>query len=178
MDLTKAIKNRRSVRKYQARKIPKKIIREIIDIAKYSPSANNRQPWKFVVITDKEYMGKLSGAIKKKMDVRYPRYRLGIKKDPILHNAPTLVIICGPKDKWANIDCVITSQTMMLYAYSIGIASCWMGFVKEFLESNKKEAKKIGVPNNYSVHVSLVFGYPDVKPIIPLKKTPEIIKWF
>ena len=52
MELKETIKNRRSIRKYKNSKISKEIIDDLIDCARLAPSAKNRQPWKFVIVTD------------------------------------------------------------------------------------------------------------------------------
>jgi nitroreductase len=51
MDIEKAITSRKSIRKYKPDPVPKKILREILQIAQRAPSAMNTQPWEFVVIT-------------------------------------------------------------------------------------------------------------------------------
>ena len=51
MDIEEAIKARKSIRKYKPDPVPKKILREILQIAQRAPSAMNTQPWEFVVIT-------------------------------------------------------------------------------------------------------------------------------
>ena len=50
------IKKRRSVRDFQDKQIDKDILKEIIQAGKYAPSAKNDQPWKFIVITNEEYI--------------------------------------------------------------------------------------------------------------------------
>lgn len=52
MELKETIKNRRSIRKYKNTEISKEIIEDLIDCARLSPSAKNRQPWKFVIVTN------------------------------------------------------------------------------------------------------------------------------
>ncbi|MBW2637117.1 MAG: nitroreductase [Deltaproteobacteria bacterium] len=51
MDIEEAIRSRKSIRKYKTDPVPKKILREILEIAQRAPSAMNTQPWEFVVIT-------------------------------------------------------------------------------------------------------------------------------
>jgi len=51
MELKETIKNRRSIRKYKDIDISKEIIEDLIDCARIAPSAKNRQPWKFVIVT-------------------------------------------------------------------------------------------------------------------------------
>ena len=45
-----AIKERRSVRKYLARPVPKEAIEEVLVAAGWAPSAHNAQPWRFIVL--------------------------------------------------------------------------------------------------------------------------------
>jgi len=53
MELTQAIKGRRSVRKFKADKVPKEIIGDILTKAQWAPSWGNTQPWEFYVLTGK-----------------------------------------------------------------------------------------------------------------------------
>jgi len=53
------IKNRRSVRSYKADPVPQEIIQQVIEAGNYAPTGNNRQAWRFVVVTDPEMRGKL-----------------------------------------------------------------------------------------------------------------------
>ena len=46
-----SIENRRSIRKYKSREVPKELIEEIIRAGMLAPSSKNRQPWKFIVAT-------------------------------------------------------------------------------------------------------------------------------
>src|SRR4030067_2073877 len=50
--VTDAIKNRRSTRKYSPKPIAKKILTEILEAARWAPSAHNAQPWRFIILTD------------------------------------------------------------------------------------------------------------------------------
>lgn len=52
MELKETIKNRRSIRKYKNTEISKEIIEDLIDCTRLSPSAKNRQPWIFVIVTN------------------------------------------------------------------------------------------------------------------------------
>jgi len=52
MDAIEVLKTRRSVRTYRSGTVPKEILEEIIDCGRLAPSANNGQPWEFVVVTD------------------------------------------------------------------------------------------------------------------------------
>jgi len=53
MELISAVKGRRSIRKFQTTEIPRDIIREILDSARWAPSWGNTQPWEFYVLSGK-----------------------------------------------------------------------------------------------------------------------------
>lgn len=78
---------RRSIRKYQDKKIDKAVIEEIIKAAQYSPTAHNKQPWEFLVIDDKEFLANL----------RHIQRWTSFAKD-----AACVVIVCGDVEKSFN----------------------------------------------------------------------------
>src|SRR5229473_3672823 len=53
-DLAMQLKSRRSVRKYQARPVPRELIEQVLEAARWAPSPHGRQPWRFVVLTREE----------------------------------------------------------------------------------------------------------------------------
>ena len=61
MDAIEALKGRRSVRVYDEKPVPREIIEEIVDTARLAPSANNSQPWEFIVVTDRDMRAKVAG---------------------------------------------------------------------------------------------------------------------
>ena len=63
-DVLKNIYSRRSVRDYLPDDVPDDIIRELIRAGTYAPSVANKQPWRFVVIKNRELMNKLSDKAK------------------------------------------------------------------------------------------------------------------
>jgi nitroreductase len=54
MNVLDAIRTRRSVRKYKPDPIPDKDLKVILEAAQLSPSAGNKQPWKFIIVKDSE----------------------------------------------------------------------------------------------------------------------------
>jgi len=61
-DIIDAMKNRRSIRAYEAKPIPREVLNTIIEAGNEAPSAMNSQPWRFVVVEDVEKKKKLLGA--------------------------------------------------------------------------------------------------------------------
>ncbi|MFZ5942972.1 MAG: nitroreductase family protein [Bacillota bacterium] len=69
MDLIASIINRRSVRQFLDEPVPHSDIEEIIEAARWAPSASNKQMWKFVVVKNKDILDKMSQAVKEKVDL-------------------------------------------------------------------------------------------------------------
>jgi len=198
-EVIKCIKSRRSIRNYREEALPKETIEKIIEAGKYAPSAENRQPWKFVVITNKELMKELSEETKKQIEwilKKRRKFRKKYKeleeretllflqavakssKDVIFHEAPVVIFIITEDRAFNDESCACAAENMMLAAWSMGIGSCWIGFAK-FLEMNEEAREKIGVPSNHHIASCIVFGYPEKVPKKPLPRKPTsgIMKW-
>ena len=154
MSLLDVILRRRSIRRYENKEIPKDVLDKIVEAGRQSPSAANRQPYHFVIVTDSE--------IKKELKGRFSRF---------LKDAPVVIVGCAnPKalltGKWATVDTTIALENMVLAAWSLGIGSCW---IESFNEEKAKKLLKI--PENWKVVALVTFGYPAETPK-PRKKKP------
>ncbi|MEW6424306.1 MAG: nitroreductase family protein [Bacillota bacterium] len=67
--LTEAIKNRRSIRKYQDREVPSELITKALQLASYAPNGGNFQPWHFVVVKNQELKSKMARLVQEKVDI-------------------------------------------------------------------------------------------------------------
>ena len=198
-NLIKNIKERRSIRNYEDKKIDKDTLKEIIQAGKYAPSATDDQPWKFIVITKEEMIQQLSQNIKQELKkilkwrhiIKFKIKQLKnketlkniffiafSKKDMIFYNAPALVLIVTKKKLFYDESCACCAQNMMLAAHSMGIGSCWIGYASA-LGLNKKILKKIGIPEKYHISAAIIFGYPKEKNLrASIRKiSSDIIKW-
>ncbi|MHA1372280.1 MAG: nitroreductase family protein, partial [Promethearchaeota archaeon] len=108
-ELLNLIKSRRSIRAFKPDPIPDDVLNIILEAGRWSQSANNRQPWRFVVIRKREIIQKLA---------KLAPYGKFINEAPIL-----LAIIADKKiaPKWYLHDtCILTCQ-ICLMAWSLGI---------------------------------------------------------
>ncbi len=175
----KAIRERRSIRKYEENPVPKEAIDELLSAATMSPSAMNRQPWDFIVVTDRKMIKELSDRVKKQMRLvgyaqKYAERFTG-GEDLVFYSAPLLVLVTAPKDyEWAGLDCGILAQTMFLAAYSLGLGSCFIGFAR-MLNKDGEALEMLGVPPDREICAPLIFGYPAEKKEAPERK-PKIAK--
>ena len=154
------IKDRRSIRSFEDKTISDTQIEMILEAARWTPSASNRQPWEFIVIKDKELLKNVA---------RSAMYGKFVKR------APLAIAIVGKKDispNWYVVDTSLVSMNMMLMAWSLGIGTCWVGSM------DRKKAKEIlGLNQDDYLLTILPFGY--IKGTIPkptLRKSMEEIK--
>lgn len=59
LTVKEAVRQRRSIRRFRDEPVPDEIIREMLEAARLAPSASNRQPWRFIVVTDPKERAKL-----------------------------------------------------------------------------------------------------------------------
>lgn len=125
MDLLEGILTRRSVRQFDSsKKISNADLQEIIRAAQYAPSAHNKQPWEFLVITDKEKMTAL----------RHVQPWTSFAKD-----AAAVILLCGNTNEsfsrhkedeswnYSDIDCALAAENLLLAAHAKGIGACFCG---------------------------------------------------
>jgi nitroreductase len=187
-DVFKNIYLRRAVRDYKPLDVPDDIIKDLIKAGTYAPSAVNRQPWRFVVVKNKELIRRLSDRSKKawlesagKVDDPHLKQVVNAMKMPefdIFYNAPVLVLIFAAPDAYSpQYDCALAAENMMLAARSLGIGSCWVGFGMP-IGSDKEMLEELKVPENHKLMAPLIFGYP-VKDIqaAPARKEDVMLNW-
>jgi nitroreductase len=157
MSLIDAISSRRSIRRYADKGIPESVLNGILEAGRQAPSAANRQPVHFIVLTDLEIKKELSKGI-------FNRF---IKDSPItiVGCAKTNDILTG---KWAVIDAAIALQNMVIAAWAMGVGSCWIG---DFNENRIK--RLLNIPQSWKVIALVTFGYPAERPKQRRKKSME-----
>jgi nitroreductase len=152
MDVFTAISQRRSVRAYKAVEVEEEKLKKILEAARLSPSASNRQEWKFIVVRNEETKKKLAKAA-------FGQSFIG--------EAPVVLVACGTESKAImacgqpayTVDVSIACSFMILVAYELGFGTCWIGAFKE------DEVKKIlKIPDSVRVVAMIPLGYPDEDP--------------
>lgn len=152
MDVFTAINERRSVRAYKAGEVEEEKLRKILEAARLSPSASNRQDWKFIVVRNKETRKKLAKAA-------FGQSFIG--------EAPAVIVACGTESKAImacgqpahTVNVSIACAFMILQATELGVGTCWIGAFKE------DEVKKIlEIPESVRVVAMIPLGYPDEHP--------------
>ncbi|MDD5617284.1 MAG: nitroreductase [Candidatus Methanoperedens sp.] len=178
------IKTRRSVREYLDTPLSEETIKKIIDAGRYAPTGLNLQPWRFIVVQNKEMLNKLSEyarpILAKNLEGRKDAgainflKRLQDKNFNLFYNAPVLILVIGSKNNsLTDYDCSMCAGNMMLAAHSLGIGSCWIGGAAVIQQSEELMAE-LKIPRNYKIVAPLIFGYPGTMPPTPEKREPVI----
>ncbi len=154
MQVEEVIKKRKSIRKYSAKPVEKEKIIKIAEAARLSPSASNKQPWRFVAITDKELLEKAAGSLGaiNSWARTAPCIIVGcsVKKDIITH------WIAEPLSgvRYHILDMGIAMEHMVLQAEELGLSTCWVGWFDE-----RKLKKLLNLPLNWRIASLLTLGY-------------------
>jgi nitroreductase len=108
MDLFDAIQGRKSIRRFKQRSVPDEDIKKIIDAGRLAPSANNSQPWNFIVIKDRMILKKMADAVRGMVDRMVPfaenekqAQRLAAYKSNyyvFFENAPVCIVVLMEAD--------------------------------------------------------------------------------
>jgi nitroreductase len=168
--ILEVIKSRRTTRTYQDKKISKEELETILEAGQWAPSGHNIQSWHFTVLENKELQEELNTKSKESalnVPVEDIRKMAGNPNFHIFYNAPTVVLVSYDEKALTPIqDISAATQNMLLTAESMGIGSCWNGFVS-FLFQNEQNAekyrKKLQIPTGYKLSHAIVLGYPKQK---------------
>lgn len=185
-EILHTIYTRRAVRKFKKDPVDRSVIEQIIDAGRMAPSAMNKQPWHFHVLTDPKLIkifsasimnagkfGMLKAGLKEAVNaILHPgTYHLkdGLDffsaEDPIFHGAPVVIFISSPKSsEWAPLDVGMCAQNMMLAAKALGLDSCPIGLAR-FIEQSELYAK-LNIPSSNHVNLAIILGFADEAPVL------------
>ena len=184
MKFNEILKSRRSIRNFQDKQVSVQIIKEIIDESILAPSAGNEQPWKFIIVTNKDMMSRISSEGKKNILNRIAanpedyakKYESMLQKESfnVFYNAPVVVFILGKADlKNLYVDCALAASYFMMSATNRGLGSCWVNFATEI--KDPELIHELEIPEDHKIVAPIVLGYPVTIPPVPKRKEPDII---
>jgi len=136
----------------------------IAESAVAAPSAMNMQPWRVIIVKNKELLAELEAEAVANLD-EAARERVMSRGGKVYYNTPCQVVIAieGNHNKWANIDCGIITQNIALAAESLGINSLICGMINYAFMGDKGQyfKERLGFPEGYEVGLSVLLGYAD-----------------
>ncbi len=176
---------RRSIRRYQQKSVPQELVDKLLTAAIWAPSAHNRQPWRFVVISALDKKSQLAQAMgdRLKKDLTQDGVETNVIENDVSRSyrritaAPLLVLVCSSMEdmdsypderrqinEWtmAVQSTAMAGQNLLLAAHALGLGACWMcaplfcpEVVQEVLE----------LPVNWEPQGLVTIGYPAEKKV-------------
>jgi nitroreductase len=177
MSVREIIEQRRSIRRYLDKPVERERILTCLEAARLAPSADNVQPWRFLVIDDPELKARFS---KEVFSGIYAFTKFAAK-------APVLILILVQTHLLAHgigkqvqdvyyylVDVGIAGEHIVLQAEELGLGTCWIGWF-----NIKKTRKILNIPKKYKIVSLMSMGYFDKRPQKQKKrKSLEEIVWF
>ena len=169
-ELTKVIKERRSIRKFKPDMVSKDLIDQIIEAGIYAASGMGKQASAVIAVTNKELRDRISDENRK-----IGNWQEGF--DPF-YGAPVILIVIADKEiPTAVYDGSLTLGNMMLKAHELGLGTCWIHRAKEEFDSEfgKEILAKLGINGNFEGVGHLALGYADCGlPDIPARNDNRV----
>lgn len=156
MDVLEAIKGRRSVRNYKYKEIEHDTLIKLLEAAQWAPSGGNRQPWRFIVVTDRQKI--------KMLKMSSPGF--------YGEEAALVLVICLDKESILNydydvaLDLGMAAQNIMLTAYALGLGSC---AIASFI--SRAVNRLLNIHDTLEVKLLISIGYPVHTPKIPPRRS-------
>ena len=152
MDAIDAIMSRRSIRRYTVEPVPEKVVGELLQAAMSAPSANNAQPWHFVIIDDRQVLDEIPKC--------HPYSQM-------LREASWAIVVCGDLGLeistgfWVQ-DCSAATENILIAAQAKGLGAVWLGvYPRE--ERIRSIQELLRLPSHIIPLCIVSLGYPAEK---------------
>ncbi|MCA2000381.1 MAG: nitroreductase family protein [Chloroflexi bacterium] len=187
------LRTRRSIRRFRPDPAPESVVEEILATATFAPSAHNRQPWRFAVVTESAVKTRLGLAVTGKM--RADMQTEGASQTDIekrvaaslrrMDEAPVVVVLCRDKED-VRVDtpeeAMMGAQSvaaaglqLLLAAHAEGLGGNWVCWA---LYAQEETRAALSLPESWEPQAFCFLGYPDETPKVKDRKPiKDIIKW-
>jgi nitroreductase len=174
VDVLEAIKTRRSIRKYKDTPVDDKVLEQVLESARWSPSWANTQTWRFVVVRDKDIKAKLIETLS--------------ANNPARNNiamAPIIIVACAEQKKagyyrgeasttrgdWFMFDVGLAMENLVLAAHALGLGTVHVGAF-----DHQQAESILELPEGFCVVEMTPLGYPEGEArVTPRKELAEIV---
>ncbi len=155
MEVIEAIKKRRSIRKYKYHEIEQQVQEKILEAARWAPSGGNRQPWQFIVVTNRQ------------------KIKMLLLASPGFSGEETamVLVLCLEKERKMKasydvcLDLGMAAQNIMLTAHAVGLGSCAIAAF-----TLRAVTKILEVPETLEVKLLITIGVPEQSPRGPPRR--------
>ena len=167
-DVLGAMRRVRQTRQYRPEPVPGDLVRELLEVARWTGSSRNTQPWHFVVVTDRAQLQELAGVWRGAGHVAI--------------SAATIALVgADPQDdlhaSWLQYDFGQATAYLMLAAADLGIGS------GHAYVSDQVEARRVlGIPEHHICAYLIALGYPAHRPLRPIERPnrrtfDDVVHW-
>jgi len=158
MDALEAIRRRRSIRSFTGEPVPREDLEKIVDAGRLAASGHNRQPWDFIVVTDRKMIDKLKIAAQ------------------WMDKAGAIVaVVLDPSAEFWLEDGSAAVENMLIASTALGYGSCWLE--GDTLPLEQKLKAILGVPEDRRLLTLVPIGVPAESPTKQKKPLEEVIHW-
>lgn len=166
---------RRSIRVYKKKPVPKRIIAELIDTARFAPTGSNKQPVHWTAISRPDDVQKLAALTVEFIREMLPlaadeatakRFRRLIGAwdrgiDRVMRGAPHLIVVsCPPEISFPTADCATALAYLELFAFSRGLGTCWAGYFTAAAAVHQPIIDFLAMPSGHQCHGAVMLGHP------------------
>lgn len=192
------LRTRRSIRRFKTDPVPDSVLRDILYTATFAPSAHNRQPWRFIVLTDSSAKKHLSDAMAEEFQRDLEKDNLSAeeiakkvaKSQERITNAPVVIILCVdmsemdnyPDERRRKAEYIIGIQSaanagmqLLLAAYAEGLGGVWICspmFAQEIVQN------ALSISKQWEPQAMFLLGYPVEIPAFKGRKAIEEVTKF
>ena len=145
------ILNRRSIRVYRPGPISEPMVQALLETAMAAPSAVGQDPWRFVVIRQRETLARLATAL---------------PHGQMIGSAALGIVVCGDLEvahdrqlSYLLQDCSAAIENLLLAASALGLGACWLG-VHPREERVRRLREILGIPAHVIPVCAVALGYP------------------
>jgi len=176
MEVAKAIKERRSIRRLKRKEIPREITMRVLEAIRWAPSWANTQCWEVIIVQDEEKRRALGDTLPPKNPAR-----------SAFEEAPLVVVFVAKREvsgyykgapvtdkgDWYMFDVALAVQNLCLSAHNEGLGTVIVGYFDA-----SRVARLLEVEDDRSVVAMVPMGYPEEVPQAPPRKEiEEFVRW-
>lgn len=149
------ILGRRSIRIYSPGEVDDEVVTRLLEAAMAAPSAMTKDPWRFVVVRDRQMLAKLA--------TLHPGAAM-------LSAAAMAIVVCGDLDvaferqlSYLLQDCSVAIENLLLAAHAYGLGACWVGIhpVEPLIQRVKE---LLSLPASFIPVAAISLGQPGEAP--------------
>jgi nitroreductase/NAD-dependent dihydropyrimidine dehydrogenase PreA subunit len=174
--------SRRSIRSYRRKPVERPVLEHLINLTRWAPSARNNQPVNWLVVETPAETRRLSGLVVTwfRENNHFPGLVAAWEQgqDLVLRGAPHVVLAyADPGGVRPMEDCVIALTHLDLAAHSLGLGTCWAGFLMSGANAYQPLAEALALPVGQRLYGAMMLGYPQFRYHRIPPRDPARITW-